>query len=296
MCDMTKELTIIGGTGFLSSRMVRLLDRRGMRLKVVARNPERARALFGNAIEIVFGDVENPPSLVEALRGSGSVYIHLNTEALDPEQTFYAEREGVQNIVEAAEAVGVAQLIQIAGIESLRPDFFTKGMLATEQIRRVGMEAVTKSHIPHTFMMCSVFLDSLPRYVNDNTLAVFGGARNHIHFTNTSQLAEHLFHVAQNPASFDKSLAVQGRQGVDFVEGARRFFHAFDPGVSVQQLPIDAIDGFGLPDGEAAFLEHVSEVMSGLKEEFIAGDVHESFGAPSLSIEEFAAELRAPAS
>ena len=194
------------------------------------------------------------------------------------------------------EAVGVKQLIQIAGIESLRPDFFTNGMLATEQIRRVGMDAVKRSRIPHTFMACSVFLDSLPRYVNDNTLAVFGDAKNHIHFTNTSQLAEHLSHVAQNPASFDKSLAVQGRQGVHFAEGARRFFGAFDASVSIQQLPVQAIDGFGLPEEEAAFLKHVSDVMSGLKEEFIAGEVHESFGAPSLSIEEFASEFRAEAS
>ena len=120
------------------------------------------------------------------------------------------------------------------------------------------MEAVTKSRIPHTFMLCSIFLDSLPRYVNDNTLAVFGDAQNHIHFTNTSQLAEHLFQVAQNPASFGNSLAVQGREGLSFAEGARRFFNAFDASVSIQQLPIEAIDDFGLPAEEAAFLKHVS--------------------------------------
>ena len=59
---------------------------------------------------------------------------------------------------------------------------------------------------------------------------------------------------------------------------------------------VEAIDGFGLPPGEAAFLKHVWTVMSGLNEAFVAGDVHERFGAPSLSIEQFAAELRAEVS
>ena len=289
---MNKELTIIGATGHLSTRMVRLLAERGARLKIVARNPAKARSLFGDAMKIVPGDVEDPASLRAALRGSEAVYIHLNTESVDPNKAFYTEREGVQNIVEAAEANGVTHLIQIAGLEAQRPDFFTSGIIVTDQIRRVGMQALRDSRIPHTFMMCSFFLDSLPRFLNDNTLAIFGDTNNRIFFTNTDQLAEHLFHVAGNPDAFGRSIPVQGREGLDFATAARRFFSVYDPGVSIARLPMRAIDDFGLPAEVAAFLLHVWEVTEGLQEEFIAADVYTDFGAPPRTIEEFAATLR----
>lgn len=290
---MDKELTIIGATGHLSTRMTRHLIAHGMQIKIVARNPGKARELFGEGPTIVHGDVQDASSLRSALQGSQSVYIHLNTESVGQSGSFYTEREGVYNIVEAAEAVAVTHLIQIAGIESLRPDFFSSGIIATEKIRRAGMEAVRKSHIPHTFMMCSAFLDSLPRYVNDNTFAFFGDATNCIHFTNTTQLADHLFHVAGSPDSFGQSVPVQGREGLDFVTAAQRFFGVYDSQTQVQLLPIEAIDSFGLPAEEAAFLKHVAEVTAGMNERFVAADVYERFGAPTLGLEDFAAELRA---
>ena len=290
---MTKELTIIGGSGHLSTRMVRLLAARGMQLKLVARNPDKVRALFGDSATVVPGDVSDPSSLHEALGGSGALYIHLNTETMEPDLPFYTEREGVQNVVTAAEANGLTHLIQIAGIGSLRPDFFHSGELATNKIRRAGMEAVRASSIPHTFLACSVFLDSLPKFAAEGSLAIFGEASNRIHFTHTDQLATHLFYIAGNPESFGKTLAVQGREGLDIEAAAERFLAGYDPAVEVVRLPMEAINGLGLPADQVAFLTHVWQVTSGMREEFVAGDVYKAFGAPELGITEFGAKLRA---
>lgn len=289
---MTKELTIIGATGTLSTRVTRRLLERGVRIKVVARTPEKARGLFGEAIEVVQGDVEDESSLRNALRGSRAVYVHLNTEAVDASIDFYAEREGVRSIVAAAEANGVEHLIQIAGIESLHPEFFTSGIVETAGVREQGMKAIEKSAIPHTFLSCSLFLDSLPRYVAESTFAVFGEPGNQVHFTNTDQLALHLYHVVGNERAFGRNLPVQGVRGMDIAAGSAEFFAEFDPSVGVQQLPMTVIDALGLPEAEAAFLKHVAEVSAGLREEFVAAEVHELFGRPTRTIGEFGAALR----
>jgi len=289
---MAKELTIIGATGSLSTRVTKQLMAHGMQLKIVARNPDKARRLFGEDIDVVYGDVEDIGSLHKALAGSRAVYIHLNTEVVSPEITFYPEREGVANIVEAAESNGVEHLIQIAGIESLQPDFFTNGVVMTEPIRRAGMERVSASSIPHTFLSCSMFLDSFPRIVTDSTFAIFGNTKNRVHFTNTEQLATHLFHIAGNPRAFGRNIPVQGSQGIDIVTAAQMFFGAFEPSVQVVQLPMEALDGLGLPTEEAAFIAHVMSVTMGLQEVFISGEIHEEFGAPTLDISQFASQLR----
>lgn len=290
---MTKELTIIGATGSLSTRVTRLMLERGVRLKLVARSVEKARGLFGPDVEVVRGDVTDESSLRDALRGSRAVYVHLNTDVVDDAIEFYAEREGVRNIVAAAEANGVEHLIQIAGIESLRPDFFTAGIVATAGIREQGMKAIEDSAIPHTFLSCSLFLDSLPRFVADSTFAVFGSSTNRVHFTSTDQLALHLHHVVGDERAFGRNLPVQGVRGLDLADGATEFFGGFDPTVRVERLPMDVIDTLGLPAAEAAFLKHVAEVSAGLQEQLIAADVHAQFGTPDASIRDFGLKLRA---
>ncbi|GAM65303.1 hypothetical protein JCM19232_4268 [Vibrio ishigakensis] len=99
---MTKQLTIIGGTGFLSTSITKQLSSLGVSVRVVARNPEKARQILPSSVEVVRGDVSDTGSLEKALEGTETLYIHLNTETVDMNLPFYTEREGVRNIVEAA--------------------------------------------------------------------------------------------------------------------------------------------------------------------------------------------------
>jgi dihydroflavonol-4-reductase len=65
----------VGGTGFLGANLVVHLTQAGHTPVVVARRPERARALFpGLEIEARYGDLADPVSLRQALAGSACVH------------------------------------------------------------------------------------------------------------------------------------------------------------------------------------------------------------------------------
>jgi NAD(P)-dependent dehydrogenase (short-subunit alcohol dehydrogenase family) len=72
-------ILIAGGTGTLGSQVVRLLTARGLEVRIMTRNPARARPLEGDLVEIVSGDarnlraVERPGLLPSSRRSTGLV-------------------------------------------------------------------------------------------------------------------------------------------------------------------------------------------------------------------------------
>ncbi len=60
-------ILLAGGTGNLGTVLAKLLASRGVRLRILTRNPPRARARFADDIELTAGDVRVASSLGSAL-------------------------------------------------------------------------------------------------------------------------------------------------------------------------------------------------------------------------------------
>ena len=289
MSTTNKTLTIVGATGKLSVPIIHRLLETGTQIKAVVRNLEKAKKLLPEAVNLVYGDVEDVHSLKKAFQGTDHIYIHLNTTSLNPNLPFYSEREGVKNIVEAAKHNGVQQIMQIGGIESLHRDFAVEGMqLKTSLIRDQGMECIKESGIPYTFLFCSFFLDSFPLYIQDKQFAVIGDLKHPVYFINTTILAQTIYRAIGNVNAYHQSFAVQGKEGIPFPEAAKRFVDVYDPEVTVENYPIAAIKAMGLPPEEEAFMEHIMTFVEQLKEEPVAEETWRILGEPDMNLEAFA--------
>jgi len=65
-----QERTVIlltGGSGYVGGRLIPLLEKPGVRLRCLARNPEKMRSRVQAGTEIVQGDVKAPTSLDQAM-------------------------------------------------------------------------------------------------------------------------------------------------------------------------------------------------------------------------------------
>ena len=114
---VVKEHVILltGGTGYIGGRLLSLLERRGLRLRCLARRPENLRPRAASTTEVVRGDVLDPESLPAAFEGVNAAYylIHSMGTARDFERE---DRRAAANFAAAAKQAGVRRIIYLGGL------------------------------------------------------------------------------------------------------------------------------------------------------------------------------------
>jgi len=113
---------VTGGTGFVGSRVVRKLLARGERVRCLARGSSSLRNLDGLAVEVVRGDLQDPGSLGEAVRGCDTVY-HVAADyrlwSRDPGELYRSNVDGTRNLLAAAERVRVSRFVYCSSVGAL---------------------------------------------------------------------------------------------------------------------------------------------------------------------------------
>ena len=106
---------LTGGTGYIGGRLLPLLERRGLRLRCLARRPENLRPRAAGTTELVAGDVLAPESLPAALAGVDTAYylIHSLGTARDFE---HDDRQAAANFAAAAKQSRVRRIIYLGGL------------------------------------------------------------------------------------------------------------------------------------------------------------------------------------
>src|SRR6476469_3093315 len=72
-------ILLTSGSGYVGGRLIPLLERQGVKLRCLARDPDKLRARVQPPTEVMPGDVLDPPSLDRALQGIHTAYylVHL---------------------------------------------------------------------------------------------------------------------------------------------------------------------------------------------------------------------------
>lgn len=106
---------LTGATGYVGARLLPLLERQPIRLRCLARNPDKLQAEIGANTEVVPGDVLDAASLQDALAGVHTAYylVHLMSGSKDFQQD---DRQAATNFGRAAHEAGVRRIIYLGGL------------------------------------------------------------------------------------------------------------------------------------------------------------------------------------
>jgi nucleoside-diphosphate-sugar epimerase len=113
-----KTTLVTGATGFTGQHLVRRLVSRGDAVRIIARTPERAQALFGAGVDVVAGDVADPAVVAQAVRGCGVIY-HLAAayrEAGSAVRYREVHVEATRLLLESALAEGVSRFVHCSTV------------------------------------------------------------------------------------------------------------------------------------------------------------------------------------
>jgi len=136
---------ITGATGDVGAKVVDDLIRCGERPRVFVRDAQKARARFGDRVEIYQGDLADATSLRAALEGVDSLFL-VNSGPEIPLRDAAAAK--------AAQAAGVQHLVKLSSLD-------VQQGLAIGAWHEQGEAAIRASGIPFTFVQPTGFMSNL---------------------------------------------------------------------------------------------------------------------------------------
>lgn len=215
---------IIGGTGMLGRPVARRLKDH-FKIRLLVRDLEKSRNLLGKGFEYFHGDLFDQNSLDRAMKQCGGVHINLAGEV---------GQEGTEMIVRMAIKNEIKRITYISGTSVSKETAW----FPLEKHKYYAEEAIISSGIPYTIFCPTWFMESLPKFVKDKKVFVFGRQPNLYHFIAAEDYAEMVLVAYQKKEAENKRFIIHGTNGYLFKEALEMYIRINHPTIkSVQVIP-----------------------------------------------------------
>lgn len=212
---MSGRLTVLvtGATGFVGRRLVPALVEEGHAVRAMTRRPET----YGGPGHAIAGDVGDPPSLVEPLRGVDVAFYLVHS--LDQDDFERRDADAARNFSEAAAAAGVRQVIYLGGLGS-----DSEQLSAHLRSRREVESLLGAAGVPVTVLRAAIVVGSggisweLTRQLVKNlpAMVVPRWASTRTQPIALDDVVRYLVGVADNPAALGRVFEIGGPEQMTY--------------------------------------------------------------------------------
>jgi NADH dehydrogenase len=231
-------ILVTGGTGHLGPELIPLLTARGLPVRVLTRDPARARNRLGNGAEFITGDARNTPHLARAVAGVESIVSAMCGFGLGEAGPQAVDGDGNLGLIRAAEAAGVRRfvLISMHGAAADHP-------LELLRMKWRAEQALRTSRLDWTIVRPTVFLELWAGIVGDpiatkGKATVYGRGTNPINFNSVKDVARFVELALVDPALSRTALDVGGPDNVTFNDLVQRIERATGRAAAVRHIPL----------------------------------------------------------
>ncbi|HEX3771910.1 MAG TPA: SDR family oxidoreductase [Polyangiaceae bacterium] len=197
---------ITGATGNVGSLVVDRLVARGERPRVFARDAEKARARFGDRVDVVVGDLERPASLRAALEGVDSLFLVNSGPGLEIRD---------EEAARSAKDAGVKHLVKLSSIDAREQN------VGTGVWHAKGEAAIAASGVGYTFVQPSGFMSNAlywARAIKAEGVVSSATGDGRIPFIHPNDIAEVSVAGLTLPEYVGQSLGITGPEALTYAE------------------------------------------------------------------------------
>lgn len=285
---MKQTILIVGATGMLGEPVARQLLKNGYTVRVLTRNPEKARAKLGEPFEFFRGDVGDISSLEKALDGCFGVHINLRggPRAEDFDRI---EHRGTANIAKVSASLGVQRLTYLSGAAVSKENSWFPSIKAKLQAE----EAIRESGVPYSIFCPTHFMESLPLYIRGKRASVIGEQPHRLHWLAADDYAKMVSKAFQLPDVANKRFFVYGPEALTMQEALKKYCSIVRPDVKASTVPIWLISLIGKVSFNAE-VQFIAELMNFFDKVGERGDPAEAntlLGAPITTLEQWCDDM-----
>lgn len=202
---------VTGATGNIGARVTRGLIALGERPRVLARDLQRARSLFGEAVDYLVGDLSNETSLEAAFDGVNAAFLVNSGPEL-------AARDRL-----AAQIARKARVGRLIKLSSLGARASGRPATAVARWHADGEAAIQESGVPHTFIRSVGFMSNALAWaatIRATGMVRASAGNGRIAMIHPDDLASVAIVAMTSPAYEGEALAVTGPEALSYAEMA----------------------------------------------------------------------------
>lgn len=278
-----KRLLILGGTGMLGAPVVGHLVAAGFDVRLLAREPKKARSMFGETVEVVAGDAADAGDVARSLTGCDGVHVSIAGPA---------ERVAAENAAKAAVQQELERVTYISGATAFEQN---RWFPMTAQ-KLEAEKAIRESGVPFTIFCPTWPMEQLPRLARGGQPLLVGDQPPPFHWFAAGDLGRMVAAAYQTPESAIKKLFIHGPKPMTMNEALERYCRVLHPEVeSVPMMPIEAARATAKSTGNE-MLSYFAELMAYFEKVGEMGDPAEAnqlLGAPVTTLDDWLREMAA---
>lgn len=286
---MKQAILIVGATGMLGEPVARQLQKDGCTVRVLTRNPEKARAKLGESFEYFKGDVGDLSSLENALDGCFGVHINLRggPRAEDFDRI---EHRGTANIAKVSAKKGVRRLSYLSGAAVFEGNSWFPSVRA----KLHAEVAIRESGVPYSIFCATHFMESLPLYIRGKRASVIGKQPHLLHWLAADDYAKMVSRAFQLPEAANKRFFIYGPEALTIREALIKYCLIVQPEVKVSSVPIWLVSLMGKVsfNSELKFIAELMRFFEKTDEGGNPAEANKLLGTPTTTLEQWCENRR----
>jgi uncharacterized protein YbjT (DUF2867 family) len=284
-----KKIAVIGGTGMIGRPVVQALCDAGYEVTALVRDEAKARRLLPPGIRHCTGDLRNVHDVDRALQDQDGIYLNLNLNLADGKHAWHAEREGIDNIIAAAQKNNIKRIAIISSVVMNYQDMNGFHWWVFD-LKKEALDKIRTSGIPYTIFYPSTFMENfMITYRKGNRILLAGTSHHKMYFIAGKDYGRWVARSFEVLKKENREYNVQGPEGYTADEAANVFINNYTGAkLTISRAPLAVLKFVGLFSNTVSYGHHIIEALNNYPEKFESEDTWNTLGRPGTTLADYA--------
>jgi uncharacterized protein YbjT (DUF2867 family) len=238
MRESQKTILVLGGTGHYGRHAVFSLKQKGVQVRVLTRDPIKARMILGDQVEIIGGDITSTDSLAAAVHGVDGMIVSIS--AFSPRQIRRLkeiEQDAVLSAFEEARQAGVKRVVYISVFEVYQ-DTATRFRLPISNVKAAVEQSLARFDFNWTILGAPPSMEIFFAMIRGNAMMVPGGGPSGLPSVSPVDAGEIAAQAVLRDDLAGRRFKMVGPEAISFPDAARRISRVWGRSITFRKIPL----------------------------------------------------------